>query len=146
MKTFCVLFLMVLVAFRALASTEKVSGVFEQKKVLHDLGVTLTSSGTWSFEKDKSFILNTLKPVPSLFLATPTNCSFAAGGRVTSRSFDMKIDNVAQIFTMKEMKGVVEKVECDDSSFVHKDGNIAIPSQIRVLFKNGDRMEITLRR
>jgi hypothetical protein len=146
MKTFFISLLIALTALNAFASNGKVTGTFEQNKVLHDLGVTLKSTGTWSFEKDKSFIWNTLKPVPSLFHATPTNYSFTAGGRVTSRSFDMKIDNIAQIFTIKEMKGLVEKVESDDSNFIYKEGNIVIPSQMNVLFKNGDRIEIMLKR
>ena len=49
-----------------------VSGTFVQRKVLKDIDVTLSSTGTWSFEKDRAFEWRTLKPMPSLFVATPT--------------------------------------------------------------------------
>ena len=124
----------------------KVGGTFVQKKSLHDVGVTLTSSGTWSFEKDRAFVWNTLKPAPSLFVATPTNYSFTVGGRTTSRRLDMKIENIAQVFEMKEMKGVVDKVESDSANPVFKADGIEIPSLMRVVFKNGDRLEISLKR
>jgi hypothetical protein len=124
----------------------KVGGTFVQKKSLQDVGVTLTSTGTWSFEKDRAFVWNTLKPVPSLFVATPTNYSFTVGGRTTSRRLDMKIDNIAQVFEMKEMKGVVDKVESDSINPVFKAEGIEIPSSLRVFFKNGDRLEISLKR
>ena len=136
---------MFLVAFCAFADG-KVGGTFVQKKSLHDVGVTLMSSGTWSFEKDRAFVWDTLKPVPSLFVATPTNYSFTVGGRSTSRRLDMKIDNIAQVFEMKEMKGVVDKVEADGSNPVFKADGIEIPSLLRVVFKNGDRLEISLKR
>ena len=136
---------MFLVAFCAFADG-KVGGTFVQKKSLHDVGVTLMSSGTWSFEKDRAFVWDTLKPVPSLFVATPTNYSFTVGGRSTSRRLDMKIDNIAQVFEMKEMKGVVDKVESDSANPVFKADGIEIPSLMRVFFKNGDRLEISLKR
>lgn len=134
-----------LVAFCVFAD-DKVNGTFVQKKSLHDVGVTLTSSGTWSFEKDVAFVWNTLKPVPSLFVATPTNYSFTVGGKTTSRRLDMKIENIAQVFEMKEMKGVVEKVESSSANPVFKAEGVEIPSSMRVFFKNGDRLEILLKR
>jgi hypothetical protein len=136
---------MILAAFCANAEV-KVNGTFVQKKSLHDVGVTLTSSGTWSFEKDVAFVWNTLKPVPSLFVATPTNYSFTVGGKTTSRRLDMKIENIAQVFEMKEMKGVVEKVESSSANPVFKAEGVEIPSSMRVFFKNGDRLEILLKR
>lgn len=145
MRAACLMSIMFLVAFCVFAG-DKVNGTFVQKKSLHDVGVTLTSTGTWSFEKDRAFVWNTLKPVPSLFVATPTNYSFTAGGRTSSRRLDMKIDNIAQVFEMKEMKGVVEKVESDGANPVFKADGIEIPSSLRVIFKNGDRLEISLKR
>ena len=145
MRAMCILASMTLAAFCANAEV-KVSGTFVQKKSLHDVGVTLTSSGTWSFEKDVAFVWNTLKPVPSVFSATPTNYSFTVGGRTTSRRLDMKIENIAQVFEMKEMKGVVDKVESDGANPVFKADGIEIPSSMRVVFKNGDRLEISLKR
>lgn len=134
------------VASGLLADGGVVRGTFVQKKFLRDIDVTLTSTGTWSFEKDKAFAWNTLKPVPSQFVATPTNYSFTVGGRTTSRRLEMKISNLAQVFEMKEMKGVVERVEQDVSDPVYKADGIVIPSSMRVLFRNGDRLEILLRR
>ena len=119
-------------------------GTFVQKKFLHDVGVALTSSGTWSFEKDRAFVWNTLKPVPSRFAATPTNYSFTVGGKTTSHRLDMKISNLAEVFEMKEMKGVVEKVEQGTSVPLFNAGGVEIPSKLRVLFKNGDSIEILL--
>lgn len=145
MRAMCILASMILAAFCANADV-KVNGTFVQKKSLHDVGVTLTSSGTWSFEKDVAFVWNTLKPVPSVFSATPTNYSFTVGGRTTSRRLDMKIENIAQVFEMKEMKGVVDKVESDGANPVFKADGIEIPSSMRVVFKNGDRLEISLKR
>ena len=145
MRAMCILASMILAAFCANAEV-RVNGTFVQKKSLHDVGVTLTSSGTWFFEKDVAFVWNTLKPVPSVFSATPTNYSFTVGGRTTSRRLDMKIENIAQVFEMKEMKGVVDKVESDSANPVFKADGIEIPSSMRVVFKNGDRLEISLKR
>jgi hypothetical protein len=58
----------------------------------------------------------------------------------------MKIDNIAQVFEMREMKGVVDKVESDSINPVFKADGIEIPSSMRVVFKNGDRLEISLKR
>lgn len=129
-----------------LNAEELVSGTFVQKKYLHDVELTLVSSGTWTFEKDKAFTWNTLKPVPSVFVATPTNYSFAAGGKVISRSMEMKITDLSQVFEMREMKGVVERVERDAGDIVFKSDGMEIPSLMRVFFKNGDRIEISLKR
>ena len=145
MRAICLLFIVTLAAICTVADG-KVNGTFVQKKSLHDVGVTLTSTGTWSFEKDRAFVWSTLKPVPSVFIATPTNYSFTVGGRTTSRRLDMKIENIAQVFEMKEMKGVVDKVESDSVNPVFKADGIEIPSLMRVIFKNGDRLEISLKR
>lgn len=145
MKAHRLLSIVFLAAFSTFAEG-RINGTFVQKKSLHDIGVTLTSTGTWSFEKDREFVWNTLKPVPSIFVATPTNYSFTAGGRTTSRRLDMKIENIAQVFKMKEMKCVVDKVENDGADPVFKADGIEIPSSLRVIFKNGDRLEIFLKR
>ena len=121
-------------------------GTFVQRKVLKDIDVTLTSTGTWRFEKDRAFTWRTLKPMPSLFVATPTNYTFEIGGRVTSRKLDMKIDDVAQIFFIKEMKEFVEKVEPLAENPIFSCDGLVIPSALRVFFKNGDRLEIELKR
>ena len=122
------------------------SGVFEQKKFLRDIGVTLSSSGVWSFEKGKSFSWKTLKPAPSHFVATPTNYSFTAGGRTTVRRLDMEIGNLAQVFEMKEMQGVVDRVERPPAEPVFRSDGMEIPSSLKVFCRNGDRLDIMLRR
>ncbi len=121
-------------------------GTFVQRKVLKDIDVTLRSTGTWRFEKDREFVWRTLKPMPSTFTATPTNYTFSAGGRTTVRRLDMKIDDVAQIFSIKEMKEFVEKVEPSAENPVFTCEGLTIPSSLRVFFKNGDRLEIELKR
>ena len=126
--------------------TPAVSGTFVQRKVLKDIDVTLTSTGTWSFEKDRAFEWRTLKPMPSLFVATPTNYTFSVGGRTTTRSLKMKIEDVAQIFEIKEMKEFVEKVGTSSENPVFSMEGLVIPSALRVFFKNGDRLEIELKR
>ena len=146
LKSFLLLLFPALACFLLNAGQNSVSGTFVQKKYLHDVELTLVSSGTWTFEKDKAFTWNTLKPVPSVFVATPTNYSFAAGGKVISRSIEMKITDLSQVFEMKEMKGVVERVERDAGGIVFKSDGMEIPSLMRVFFKNGDRIEISLKR
>ena len=84
--------------------------------------------------------------MPSVFVATPTNYSFTAGGKVISRSIEMKITDLSQVFEMREMKGVVERVERDAGGIVFKSDGMEIPSLMRVFFKNGDRIEISLKR
>ena len=128
------------------AETSAVSGTFVQRKVLKDIDVTLTSTGTWRFEKDRAFEWRTLKPMPSLFVATPTNYTFSVGGRTTTRSLKMKIEDVAQIFEIKEMKEFVVGVETSSEKPVFSMEGLAIPSALRVIFKNGDRLEIELKR
>jgi hypothetical protein len=146
MRTLILLFSFALAASGAFAECRGAKGTFVQKKFLHDVEVTLVSTGTWSFEKDKAFVWNTLKPVPSLFVATPTNYSFTVGGKTTSRRLDMKIGNLAEVFEMKEMKGVVDRVENGSSAPVFKADGLEIPSTMRVLFKNGDRLDISLKK
>ena len=128
------------------AETVAVLGAFVQRKVLKDIDVTLTSTGTWSFEKDRAFEWRTLKPMPSLFVATPTNYSFSVGGRTTTRNLRMKIEDVAQIFEIKEMKEFVAGVETSSEKPVFSMAGLVIPSALRVFFKNGDRLEIELKR
>ncbi|MBE6395397.1 MAG: hypothetical protein E7046_00120 [Lentisphaerae bacterium] len=145
--TLATLFFSSVAALEILADGGVVQGTFVQRKHLHDVNVTLVSTGVWSFEKDRAFVWKTLKPVSSTFVATPTNYSFTVGGRTVSRRLEMTIDNLAQVFEMKEMKGAVEKVESDKSNNpVFKSDGIEIPSSVKVLFKNGDRLEMTLKR
>ncbi len=122
-----------------------VKGSFVQRKILRDVDVTLTSEGTWSFEKGRSFVWNTLRPLPSVFVATPTNYTFTVGGRTARHDLKMRIEDVSQIFRIKEMKEFVERVDVSkESPLVSSDG-IDIPRSLTVLFRNGDRLEIELK-
>lgn len=131
-------------AVAACAQGEAVCGTFVQRRLLKDVGVALTSSGEWSFERERCFVWRTIRPAPSLFTATPTNYTFTAGGRTTSRNLEMRIDDIAQLFGMKEMKGLVDGVECDRENPVFSDGKVTIPSSVRVSFRNGDRLDISI--
>ena len=123
-----------------------VEGTFVQRKVLKDVDVTLTSSGRWRFEKDRAFTWDTQRPVASVFVATPTNYTFTAGGRTVVRELKMKIEDVAQIFEIKEMKDFVERVEQSGGEPVFSAEGVTIPSSLCVHFRNGDRLEIELKR
>ena len=130
----------------ACACGEPVRGSFVQRRLLKDVGVVLASSGEWSFEKGREFVWNTLKPVPSRFAATPTNYTFTAGGRTSVRRLEMRIDDFARLFEMKEMKDFVDRVETGGASPAYSDGEVTIPSSLRVFFKNGDRLDIAISR
>ena len=126
-------------------NAEPVKGSFVQRKVLRDVDVTLTSEGTWSFEKGRSFVWSTLRPLPSVFVATPTNYTFTVGGRTSRHDLKMRIEDVTQIFRIKERKEFVERVDVPrESPLVSSDG-IDIPRSLTVLFRNGDRLEIELK-
>ncbi len=121
-----------------------VKGRFVQRKVLKDVDVTLTSEGEWSFEKGRSFVWRTLRPMPSIFEATPTNYAFTVGGRTSRRELRMRIDSVSQIFTVKEMRDFVEKVDASAAPPLASSGGIDIPRSLTVRFRNGDRLEVEL--
>lgn len=122
-----------------------VGGSFVQRKVLKDVDVTLTSEGTWSFEKGRSFVWNTLRPLPSVFVATPTNYTFTVGGRTARHELKMRIEDVSQIFRIKEMEEFVERVDVSKESPLASSCGIDIPRSLTVLFRNGDRLEIELK-
>ena len=141
----CVALVCASLAIGLRADAPSAEGTFVQRKVLKDVAVTLTSSGTWALEKGRSFTWRTIKPVPSLFVATPTNYSFSAGGRVVSHPLKIKVEDVAHIFEIKEMKEFVEKVETSGDKPVFASEGLVIPPSLRVLFKNGDRLEIEMK-
>ncbi len=111
-------------------------GDFVQRRVLADVGVTLTSKGTFRFERDRSFEWNTVEPVPSSFIATPTNWTFSANGRVRSQPLANDVSSIAGIFAIKEVRELVKDVECIPSD--------AFPRQVVVKFRNGDRLDVEL--
>ena len=68
------------------------TGTFVQRKILADVEVTITSSGTFSIVKDKSFEWKTLKPLPSTFTATPESYTVTANGKTSTRALaDLKM-------------------------------------------------------
>jgi len=124
-------------ALRADGLPARAAGTFEQRKTLADVGVTLVSRGTFAFERDRSFTWHTLKPVESVFHATPTNWTFTANGRTTAHALATDISSIEQVFTVKEVAAFVKEVRAEPKD--------AFPSRVTVDFKNGDRLAIALR-
>ena len=113
-------------------------GTFVQRKVLADVEVTLVSKGLFRFARDRFFEWETQEPMPSTFFATPTNYSITVAGRTTTRPLNVDVTDVAKIFEVKEMKDFVKSVETIPPA--------GFPEQVKVAFKNGDRLEIELTR
>ena len=117
---------------------ETAEGTFVQRKVLADVEVTLVSKGTFRFARDRFFEWNTREPVPSTFLATPTNYAFTVNGKTTSRPLEVNVSSVEQLFSIREMKDFVKKVQARPET--------GFPTRVDVSFANGDRLEIELKR
>lgn len=115
---------------------ESAQGTFVQRKILSDVDVTLVSRGNFRFEKGRFFEWKVTSPVPSVFYATPTNWSFTAGKRTTTRSLDVDVSSFAGIFKVKEMKEFVDGVKVFPTN--------CFPEKVNVSFKNGDRLEIEM--
>ena len=117
---------------------ERAEGTFVQRKTLADVGVTITSKGTFKFEKGRSFEWRTVSPMPSTFIATPTNYSFIVNGKTTTRSLKSNVDKIAKIFEIKEVKDMVKNVKSEPEK--------SFPDKVTVEFKNGDRLDIEMKR
>ena len=117
---------------------ETAEGTFVQRKVLADVGVTITSTGTFRFEKGRLFEWRTLKPLPSTFTATPTNYAITVNGKTTTRELVSNVDEIAKVFEIKEVKEFVKSVR--------REPEIGFPSKVTVEFKNGDRLDIEMKR
>ncbi|MGN0853477.1 MAG: hypothetical protein ACI4Q3_08895 [Kiritimatiellia bacterium] len=113
-------------------------GVFVQRKILADVDVALASSGTFRFEKGRSFEFKTLQPVPSTFLATPTNYTMTVRGKSTTRALNVDVSSLEKIFEIREIGDFVREVKVAPEK--------KFPERVRVFFKNGDRLEIDLKR
>ena len=113
------------------------SGTFVQKRILCDVDVTLVSKGDFRFERDRFFEWNTREPVASVFHATPTNYTFAAGGSTTTRNLNVDVTSIASLFEIKEMKEFVKSVKTEPGT--------GFPRHVQVMFRNGDRLEIELK-
>ena len=57
----------------------------------------------------------------------------------------MRIEDVSQIFRIKEMEEFVERVDVSKESPLASSCGIDIPRSLTVLFRNGDRLEIELK-
>ena len=111
-------------------------GTFVQRKTLVDVDVTLVSKGEFRFEKGRFFEWKVVKPVPSVFFATPTNWSVTVRGRTTFHPLDVDVSSFAKVFEIKEMKEFVKGVRLTPES--------GLPEKVRVDFKNGDKLEIDM--
>jgi hypothetical protein len=117
---------------------ERAEGTFVQRKTLADVDVTIMSKGTFKFEKGRSFEWRTILPMPSTFVATPTNYTFVVNGQTTTRNLRSNVDKIAKIFEIKEVKAFVKSVKSTPEQ--------GFPDKVTVEFKNGDRLEIEMKR
>lgn len=111
-------------------------GTFVQRKTLVDVDVTLVSKGEFRFEKGRFFEWKVVKPVPSVFFATPTNWSVTVRGKTIVHPLDVDVSSFAKVFEIKEMKEFVKGVRLTPES--------GLPEKVRVDFKNGDKLEIDM--
>lgn len=117
---------------------ERAAGTFVQRKTLADVDVTITSKGTFRFEKGRFFEWNTEEPLPSSFLATPTNYALTVNGRTTTHRLASSVTSIVQIFEIKEVEAFVKSVTAVPET--------GFPERVAVAFRNGDCLEIELRR
>ena len=120
------------------ALPERANGTFVQKKTLADVDVTIVSTGTFRFEKGKFFEWKTLEPLPSTFLVTPTNYTLTVNGKKTTRRLKSDVDQIAKIFTIKEVKDFVKDVKAEPET--------GFPDTVTVDFRNGDRLLVEMTR
>ena len=120
------------------AMPERAEGTFVQRKTLADVEVTITSKGTFRFVKGESFEWNTVEPLPSTFVATPTNYAMTVNGKTTSNRLRNDVNSIAKIFEIKEVKDFVKDVKAVPAT--------GFPKKLTVDVKNGDRLEIELKR
>ena len=116
----------------------RAEGTFVQRKTLADVEVTITSKGTFRFEKGRFFEFRTLEPMPSTFVATPTNYSMTVNGRTTAHPLKNDVTSVAKIFEIKEVREFVKRVRTEPER--------GFPEKVTVDFKNGDRLAIEMKR
>ena len=137
------------------------TGTFVQRKILADVQVTITSSGTFRFEKDKSFEWNTLKPLPSTFTATPESYTVTANGKTSTRALaELKmsaglrslvkgdLSALGDVFDVTEAEGrltLVPKTR-ELREFVKRATleGMDFPTRFTLDYVTGDRLEIDL--
>ena len=120
------------------ALPEIASGTLVQRKTLADVDVTITSTGTFRFERGRLFEWRTLKPLPSTFTATPTNYAITVNGKTTVHRLKSNVDEIAKVFEIKEVKEFVKGVK--------REPEWGFPNKVTVDFKNGDRLAIEMKR
>ena len=120
------------------AMPDRAEGVFVQRKTLADVEVTITSKGTFRFETGRFFEWNTREPLPSTFVATPTNYAMTVNGKTTTQRLRNDVNSIAKIFEIKEVKDFVKTVKAVPET--------GFPEKLTVDFRNGDRLEIELKR
>ena len=137
------------------------SGTFVQRKILADVDVTITSSGTFSIVKDKSFEWKTLKPLPSTFTATPDSYTMTANGKTSTHALsELKLSAglrslvrgdlsaLGDVFDVTEAEGrltLVPKTR-ELREFVKRatlEGT-DFPTRFALDYVTGDRLEIDL--
>ena len=137
------------------------SGTFVQRKTLADVEVTITSSGTFSIVKDKSFEWKTLKPLPSTFTATPESYTVTVNGKTATHALsEMKMSEglrslvkgdltaLEDVFDVteaenrlvlvpktRELREFVKRATLEGTDF---------PSRFTLDYATGDRLEIDL--
>ena len=74
----------------------------------------------------------------STFVATPTNYAMTVNGKTTSNRLRNDVNSIAKIFEIKEVKDFVKDVKAVPAT--------GFPKKLTVDFKNGDRLEIELKR
>lgn len=116
---------------------DRAAGTFVQRKTLADVEVTITSKGTFRFEKGRFFEWNTLEPLPSTFVATPTNYALTVNGRTTTHRLRNDVTSIEKIFEIKEVKDFVKEVRSEPQT--------GFPERLTVDFKNGDRLAIQIK-
>lgn len=117
---------------------ETAKGAFVQRKTLADVGVTLTSKGAFEFARERFFKWDTREPMPSVFYATPTNYAITVNGRTNVHPINVDVHSIAGLFAIKEMREFVQSVKTTPAT--------GFPESVSVTFKNGDRLDIELKR
>ena len=67
------------------ASPERIEGSFEQRKYLAEIGVSLDSSGIFSYQRSEKIVWKTLEPVENEMQMTPTTIINSQQGQEITR-------------------------------------------------------------
>lgn len=149
-----------------IAAIKSDEGTFIQMKTLSDVGVTLTSSGEFRFKKNEYFEWKTIKPIESIFTATPKEYISTIKGGKTSRYplSEIKMSNgmkalingdvsaLNEVFKLKIADDKIvarpktrELSEFVDSFEITLDADTK-PKRFIMTFTNGDVLDIAITR